>query len=103
NRLYILEYYIKNTNNIKNIINILKIKYNTEKVIVISAMRKMTNAFEEVVDFYFDKQEVYLEKIKEIQAYHQEICVELFPENHLIFQKIESFITEIKTFLSANN
>lgn len=94
---------VKNAEGIKNLLHILKLNGTTEKVIVISAMGKMTNAFEEVVDFYFDKQEVYLEKIKEIQAYHQEICVELFPENHLIFQKIESFITEIKTFLSANN
>ena len=46
---------VKDANSIKNVANILKNKANEQTVVVISAMGKMTNKLEELVNAYFYK------------------------------------------------
>src|SRR5690625_101890 len=93
---------VKNAEGVKNLLHILKLHGTTKKVVVISAMGKMTNALEKVVDFYFEEQEIAQIKIKEIHDFHQQICADLFEKSHPVNQRITNFIKELKTFLKEN-
>ncbi len=69
---------VKDVEGIKNVIDILK-KAEGKLVVVISAMGKTTNAFEQLVNAYFEQQnDKMLAVYKEIYAYHNDIVNELF-------------------------
>ena len=67
-------------------------------VLVISAMGKMTNAFETYVN---SRSDVTLreEKLGIIISYHREILFDLFEENHVIFEEFLSRINELRDLM----
>ena len=62
---------VKNSESIRNILNIIS-SYNTnDLIVVVSAMDKTTNALEEVVKMYLENNQEYLHKVDEIFTFHE--------------------------------
>ncbi|HWY11198.1 MAG TPA: aspartate kinase, partial [Bacteroidia bacterium] len=87
---------VKDADAVKNVAEILKKFAGQETIVVVSAMGKVTNGLEELVNAYFNKTgdtENILEKIKE---YHFTIIKSLFPnKNHPVYNDIENSFVEI--------
>ena len=93
---------VKNSESIRNILNIIS-SYNTnDLIVVVSAMDKTTNALEEVVKMYLENNQEYLHKVDEIFTFHEGICLDLFPKNHNVFTGLRKLITKIVSFLKNN-
>ena len=87
---------VKDAISIKNVANILKNKVNEPTVVVISAMGKMTNKLEELVNAYFYKSSDSLLIFQEIKDYHFNIINQLFVNKDLlIVDEIENVFLEI--------
>lgn len=82
---------------VKNSVNILNM-YPEQKVLVISAMGKTTNALEVVVRHYFNQSPEVLQAFQEVKNYHYKIIAELWgeaaelPEIEKLFSWIETRI-----------
>jgi aspartate kinase len=79
---------VKTAEAIRNVALILQKYKNEELVVILSAMGKMTNALEEVVDARFYKEELLQEKLQFFMEYHQKIVDELFPNKDEVIYKI---------------
>jgi aspartate kinase len=94
---------VKDAKSVKNIANVLQKTGYDDILIVISAMGKMTNAFEKLTDAYFYKSEELPFLIDEVRAYHYEIGSDLFEsKKHQIFSEIEVLFTELTKFMVSN-
>ena len=89
---------------IKNVASIL-VKEDAENcLVVISAMGKMTNAFEKIIDAYItNNKEKLFEFIDFTTDYHIQIIKNLFSENHEIHQKVTLLYGQLIHFLTQNN
>lgn len=90
---------VKDANAIKNVAQIIKNEHNV--VIVISAMGKMTNAFEKLIHSYIHNSEQFVADFDYIKNYHFTIAHDLFEEKfdvelNLIFAQISKFFIENK-------
>ena len=86
---------IMDVQNIKNVGNILQEYANQELVIVFSAMGKVTNMLENVVDSYVQKStntNIVLQKVKD---FHSIILRGIFKESHPIFDIVNNLFVEI--------
>jgi aspartate kinase len=94
---------IKSANAIKNVAKILNSQDLSNCLLVISAMGKMTNAFEKITDAYFNNdQEKLTESIDFISNFHLKIINNLFAENRVIHQKITVLFGQLVRFLTQN-
>ena len=92
---------IKSANAIKNVAKILNSQDLSNCLLVISAMGKMTNAFEKITDAYFNNdQEKLTESIDFTSNFHLKIINNLFAENHVIYQKITVLFGQLVHFLT---
>lgn len=94
---------VKDADGVRNLLKILqKIGY-YKTLIVISAMGKMTNAFEKIVDSYFYKKEDSLLYLENAKSFHKNIIDELFTDsNHQIFTDLDLIFTELQKFIDEN-
>ena len=65
-------------------------------------MGKMTNAFEDVIDAYYNKSDDLPEKLTFIEEFHKNIMHSLFDKNDEIYKKIDILFGELGWFLSRN-
>jgi len=94
---------VKDASSVKNVLSVLKSTGEKDVVIVISAIGKMTNALEKVIESYFKQQEQLQESITYIKEYHYTILNELFPTtSHPIYKKVQSLFEEMTLFLKTN-
>ena len=93
---------IKDAKSIKNVAYILKNEGTNNCVLVISAMGKMTNAFENIVNAYFDEPQKLTEFINFVTNYHTNIIDNLFTKEHQIHEKITILIGQMIRFLAEN-
>lgn len=94
---------VKDAQGVKNLVTVLRATGETNLVIVVSAMGKMTNALEKVVSHYFNDKTGFKESQAEVFQYHLKIMQELFPnESHPIFKKVVSLMNELTHFLETN-
>ena len=94
---------IKSAIAIKNVAKILNSQDLSNCLLVISAMGKMTNAFEKMTDAYFNNdQEKLTESIDFTSNFHLKIINNLFAENHVIHQKINVLFGQLVRFLTQN-
>ena len=92
---------VKDAPAFRNILTILNEYKDTDLFIVISAMGKMTNAFEKLLDAYFYKKDMKA-PFELIYAYHDNILVELFPDpNHDIYKNLKLFYYELNSKLHS--
>lgn len=87
---------VKDAAAIRNVAQILQ-AYKEEKIsIVVSAMGKSTNAFEGLLNAYFNKKGNASELLQEIKQSHYAIMNELFPENHPVFDEVNDTFVEVE-------
>jgi aspartate kinase len=72
---------VKNAEAVKNLQKIVE-TFKKPQVIVVSAMGKMTNAFEELVQFYYsENNEACIEQFQHIKEFHYNIVTSLFDDS----------------------
>ena len=90
---------IKDVTSINNIVQILK-KYSEENlVIVFSAMGKVTNMLEEVVEEYMLRNKNAEQTLQRVKDFHLNILEKLFPKEHLIYNEVNNLFVEIEWIL----
>ncbi|EDM45540.1 aspartate kinase III [unidentified eubacterium SCB49] len=94
---------VKEAEAVKNVAQVLKVTGEKDLIVVVSAMGKMTNAFEQVVHDYLENEQDVSASLNEIVHFHHEILKGLFEnEKHSIFTKVNLLITELTQFLDKN-
>ncbi|MDO4224381.1 MAG: aspartate kinase [Bergeyella zoohelcum] len=92
---------VKDAESVMNVGKVLESQGFENCLLVVSAMGKTTNALENVVKLYFEKNNHQAE-IQKIKDNHIEIANGLFPENHSVFDEISLFFDDIISFLRRN-
>ncbi|WP_026933150.1 aspartate kinase [Christiangramia echinicola] len=93
---------VKDAEGVKNLIKVLKEVGSENRLIVVSAMGKTTNALEVVVKDYLETTRIP-SSLEEVKAYHRNIMNELFPDVEApVFFKTEALFTELENFLQHN-
>ena len=93
---------IKDVQGIKNIGEILKKHSDDQLVIVFSAMGKVTNMLEKVVDAYVQNSADATLALKKVKDFHEEIINELFTKEHTIFNEVNNLFVEIEWVLEED-
>ncbi len=94
---------VKDTDGIKNVLNVLKTVGYEDLLIVISAMGKTTNALEIVIKNYFDKSNELNSSLQDVKKYHNQILLDLFDdENHEVFFTVNSHFADLEYFIRSN-
>jgi len=87
---------VKDANAVKNVGNVIQ-QFNDNLVIVVSAMGKTTNALEQIVASYLNKDGKCFDHLNEIKSFHTNILNDLFEDkNHPIFNEIHNTFVEIE-------
>ncbi|WP_041250424.1 aspartate kinase [Christiangramia forsetii] len=93
---------VKDADGVKNLIKVLRATGSENKLIVISAMGKTTNALEVVVKDYLNIAGIPA-SLDEVKNYHRNIITGLFPNKEAsVYPKIETLFTELENFLQHN-
>ena len=93
---------VRDAAGIKNVLQILQKTGVEEKLLVISAMGKTTNALEKVVNAYLD-QHSYVQHLVEVKEYHHQILLDLFANvGGPPFQKVKQLFDQLENFLDHN-
>ncbi len=88
---------IKDAVSIKNVPVVLEHFKNKKIVVIISAMGKTTNALEQLLRSYFNKQEDTPGHLQNIKDFHFTIINELFPEeNHPVYADINQLFDKME-------
>ena len=93
---------IKNAEGVKNLVRVLNFEGTKNTFVIVSAMGKMTNAFEKVVYYYLNDTSELKNSINQIQLFHQDILSELFESEHLIHNQITQLFGQLQGFLIQN-
>lgn len=93
---------IKDAESVKNVVSIIKTEGAKDTLVVISAMGKMTNAFEEVVASYYYKESDLPNKLNIIEEYHKNIMSTLFDKEDTIYKDVDILFGELGWFLARN-
>jgi len=94
---------VKDAQSIKNVARVLDHTGYKNMVVVISAMGKMTNQLEQVVDTYCNNTDTLKDEFAKVYSFHYEIIRELFPQkSHGIYDLFASLLNELKDFIKHN-
>jgi len=94
---------VTNAERIKNLASVIDYSGELDLVVVISAMGKMTNALEDVVNSYFEDRDQFKETQDIVIRYHLKIMHDLFPnESHPIYKIVRDLFQEMAHFLKTN-
>jgi|TARA_B110000908_G_scaffold24260_1_gene27799 aspartate kinase len=93
---------VKDANGVRNLTKVLQQEGSENTLVVISAMGKMTNAFEEVVDAYFYKSDTLRIKLAQVENYHKNMMGDLFESDNEIHTQVDILFEELDWFLSRN-
>ena len=94
---------VKNANGVRNLVRVLAHEGIENTFVIVSAMGKMTNAFEKVVDAYLNDEQKLKKAIDEIQVFHQEILDDLFESQDSIHAEINNQFGKLQGFLMQNS
>jgi aspartate kinase len=94
---------VKDAEGIKNVVRVLRNEGFKNTLIVISAMGKMTNAFEKIINSYHHKTGDLQQNNAFVREYHLAIMNALFSKKtHPVFREVETLFEELNKFLKAN-
>ncbi len=93
---------VKDAESIRNVVRVLKHEGFENTLIIISAMGKMTNAFEKVVHAYYHKSEDLRAEIEVVRNFHIDLVENLFEEKQPILVEIELLFGQLSGFLAKN-
>ncbi len=95
---------VKNADAVKNVAKVIKKEADNNTLIVVSAMGKMTNAFEILVENHLNNDIKSIEnQINTLKLFHKTIYDDLFGQNHSSFEDIEILFNKLNNFLSLNS
>ena len=94
---------VKDAEGIHNMYRVLKQTGHAQTLIVVSAMGKTTNAFEKLIEAYFDDAKQMESQLNEIINYHLGIMNETFDHpKHDVFDQVKQRFDRLRTFLKNN-
>lgn len=93
---------VKDANAVKNITRVLQHEGTENTLVVISAMGKMTNAFENVINAYYYKKNNLKESLLYVEEFHQQIISGLFSSDHNIYNKTAHLFADLSGFMARN-
>lgn len=93
---------VKDANAVKNVAKVLQHENATGTLIVISAMGKMTNAFEKVVHAYMNKSNDLIDALETVSNFHFGIIRDLFPDAHAVVNEVQIVFDTLNKFLEEN-
>lgn len=94
---------VKDADAVRNLVNVLNETGYENTFLVVSAMGKITNAMEKVVDAYFNDKGAIPAAIEEVKQYHSDILKALFTnDTHPIFDRVALLFEEVQGFLAWN-
>ncbi len=94
---------VKDADGVKNLVTVLKEVGHENTLLVVSAMGKMTNAMEDVIDAYFEDKDYLPSALQKVAAYHNGILIDLFTnDKHPVFNLIKDLFIEVQGFLAWN-
>jgi aspartate kinase len=94
---------IKDAEGVKNVLSVMEKVGHENVLIIISAMGKTTNAFEEVIANYFSKSSALQSSIQDVKKYHNQILLDLFEdEEHDAFYAVNSHFEDLEYFFRSN-
>ena len=93
---------IRDAAGVKNVTHILQSEGPNNMIVVISAMGKNTNAFEEVIDAYYNKTDKLSEKLGIVEDFHKNLMAGLFEQDDKIYKEIDVLLEELSWFLARN-
>ncbi|HKJ06361.1 MAG TPA: aspartate kinase, partial [Flavobacteriaceae bacterium] len=93
---------VKDAEGVKNVVNVLQSQGYKNTLVVISAMGKMTNAFENIINAYYNKEETLSKNIQFVRDFHYNILNQLFKSNDEIFTEVELLLGKMAGFLAKN-
>ena len=95
---------VKDAAGVKNVASVLQKTGEKDLLVVVSAMGKMTNQLEKVVDAYLSETQSAAESIQEFKEYHNCILNDLFPNSsHPVFNEVGKRYQSLSNFLEHNN
>lgn len=87
---------------VRNVFSVVKNSGEKQLLIVVSAMGKMTNALEVVVNDYFETGN-YKTALRNVYDFHDRILKDLFPApDHPVFSEVQELFEEVHLFLTTN-
>ena len=94
---------VKDAEGIHNMYRVLEQTGHEQTLIVMSAMGKSTNAFEKLIEAYFDDAKQMESQLNEIVDYHLGIMNEIFDHpKHDVFDQVKQRFDGLRTFLKNN-
>ena len=93
---------IKDVEGVKNLVKVVQQHSSENTLVVISAMGKMTNAFEALIDAYFYKQDALQAKRNQVESFHRNMMDELFEKENEIYLQVNTLFEELDWFLNRN-
>lgn len=94
---------VKDAAGIQNVAKVLEQVGYKDVFLVVSAMGKMTNAFEKLTAAYFYNTSESFKYVDEVRAYHYKIINDLFSDNrNEVLIEIERLFTEMTQFMIRN-
>lgn len=93
---------LKNITNIKLVTKIIAENKEDDLVIVFSAMGKVTNMLEEVVNSYYKKQKIVTNLLNKVRGFHESLARQLFNENDKVFDEINNLFIEIEWVIAED-
>ena len=88
---------VKDADAVKNVAGILQRFPDDQIIVVVSAMGKMTNALERLVDSFYFQKENTASILEEIRKFHFDILEKLFPDkNHSVHTDLHNTFIELE-------
>lgn len=93
---------VKSPDAVKNVARVLQHEGVKETLVVISAMGKMTNAFERLINAYHKNTDDVEEAFKFIKVFHNEMLSGLFNEDHAVYNSVNFLFGELSMLMAKN-
>lgn len=89
---------VKSSDAVKNVAAILKQQKNESLIVVISAMGKITNKLEELVDAHYHNKKERKQIYEEVRIFHQNIINELM-DNEYDYYEVDNLLIELECII----
>ena len=93
---------VKDVDAVKNVARVLQHEGTANTLVVISAMGKMTNKFEDIIDAYIFKKDSLIEEINFAKNFHKEIIEGLFTNTENVTDTVSDLFDKLNQFMSGN-
>ena len=94
---------VKDADGIHNMYRVMEQTGHENTLIVVSAMGKTTNAFEKLIEVYFEDSQKTQSQLNEVIDYHSGIMNEIFDHpNHEVYDEVKGRFDHLRTFLKNN-